>query len=155
MVKMKKWLDSVKNRLYEEDFFKDTLSILFFLSLSLYNACTGYFLMYEGNIIAKQSHTYALMQKIMSLDAWGMLFLASSVLILASAFMQENKGKYICMILGGLAGAILLFLYAAASAERAVTMMVPIRAGLSGCFNLFIAVLGGVELWEPKQKKQR
>lgn len=108
--------------------------------------------MVSGDKIVEKSRTYQLMDNLMTIDSWGFLFILSAVLILIASF-QESNAKFINMMFGGLIGAIVLFLYSSASAESAVTNLLPSRYALSGCFNLFVATMGGLELWKMKNKK--
>ncbi|MBC2077694.1 hypothetical protein HCA99_00540 [Listeria booriae] len=129
--------------------YKEILSILFLLYASLFNIITGFFLMISGDAIAERSDTYRLMQNLMNMDTWGLFFIVSGVLIFIADF-QETKAKFINMIIGGTIGAIVLFLYASASFEVSLSYMLPARYAMAGCFNLFIALLGGLELWKIK-----
>ncbi|MBC2148077.1 hypothetical protein [Listeria booriae] len=129
--------------------YKEILSILFLLYASLFNIITGFFLMISGDAIAERSDTYRLMQNLMNMDTWGLFFIVSGVLLFIADF-QETKAKFINMIIGGTIGAIVLFLYASASFEVSLSYMLPARYAMAGCFNLFIALLGGLELWKIK-----
>ncbi|EJQ3165337.1 hypothetical protein NZM88_002071 [Listeria monocytogenes] len=145
--KWRKFIDQMLETNYKEVF-----ALFFLLSVSFYNILTGFFLMVFGDKIVEKSRTYQIMDNLMTIDTWGFLFILSAVLILIAAF-QETNAKFINMIFGGLIGAIVLFLYSAASSESAVTNLLPSRYALSACFNLFVAVMGGLELWKTKRKK--
>ncbi|MBC1935167.1 hypothetical protein HCA69_02230 [Listeria grandensis] len=129
--------------------YKDILSILFLLYASLFNIITGFFLIVSGDAIAERSDTYRLMQNLMNMDTWGLFFIVSGVLLFIADF-QETKAKFINMVIGGTIGAVVLFLYASASFEVSLSYMLPARYAMAGCFNLFIALLGGLELWKIK-----
>ncbi|HHH5825563.1 TPA: hypothetical protein ACP2RJ_002103 [Listeria monocytogenes] len=148
---MKKRWEKLINQLFETSY-KEIFAVFFLLSVSFYNILTGYFLMVSGDKIVEKSMTYQLMDDLMTIDTWGFLFILSAALILIAAF-QESNAKFINMAFGGLIGAIVLFLYSAASAEDAVTNLLPSRYALSACFNLFVAAMGGLELWKTKRKK--
>ncbi len=107
--------------------------------------------MVSGDEIVEKSGTYQIMDGLMTIDTWGFLFILSAILILIAAF-QETNAKFINMIFGGFIGAIVLFLYSTASSENAVTNLLPSRYALSACFNLFVAAMGGLELWKTKNK---
>ncbi|MBC6308104.1 hypothetical protein HCJ66_00925 [Listeria sp. FSL L7-1582] len=132
--------------------YKEILAILFLLYTSLFNIITGFFLIISGDAITEKSRTYQLMEEIMGINAWGLLFIVSGVLLFI-ANIQETGTKFINFIVGGTVGAAILFLYASASFEVSHSMMLPARYAISGCFNLFIALLGGLEVWKQKQKK--
>ncbi|EAE0718345.1 hypothetical protein Q876_08850 [Listeria monocytogenes] len=146
---MKKAWVKIKLQLYEKPY-KEYLSILCLLQVSLFSMVTGGFLIVKGDEIIEQSKTYKLMANLMTMDTWGFLFVISSVLIFVAAF-QETKAKFINMLIGGLIGVFVLFLYASASAESQATQLWPIRYGLSACFNLFVSIAGGWELWRMKK----
>ncbi|HAM1727545.1 TPA: hypothetical protein H9452_002989 [Listeria monocytogenes] len=147
---MKKWLINLKNQLLNKSY-KDVFSILFSLQVSLFSFATGAFLIIRGDAVAEGSDTYKLMDDLMNMDTWGLFFVVSAVLILISTF-QESKAKYINMLIGGVIGVFILSLYASASAEGQSQWLLPVRYALSACFNLFIAGVGGVELWKLKNR---
>ncbi|HAA8900552.1 TPA: hypothetical protein UPI96_002082 [Listeria monocytogenes] len=145
---MRKWWENLKKQLLEKSY-KDVFSILFSLQVSLFSFATGSFLILKGDAVAEGSDTYKLMDGLMNMDTWGLFFIVSSVLILIS-ISQTSKAKYINMLIGGIIGVFILFLYASASAEGQSQWLLPVRYGLSACFNLFIAGVGGFELWKLK-----
>ncbi|MBC2038355.1 hypothetical protein [Listeria marthii] len=145
--KWRKFIDKMLETNYKEVF-----ALFFLLSVSFYNILTGFFLMTSGDKIVEKSRTYQLMDNLMTIDTWGLLFILSAVLILIASF-QESNARFINLILGGGIGAIVLFLYSAASSESAATNLLPSRYALSACFNLFVATMGGLELWKTKRKK--
>ncbi|EGY0035111.1 hypothetical protein JHL52_001587 [Listeria monocytogenes] len=132
--------------------YKEVFALYFLVSVSSYNILTGFFLMVSGDKIVEKSSTYQLMDNLMTIDTWGLLFILSAALILIASF-QESNARFINLIFGGTIGAIVLFLYSAASSESAVTNLLPSRYALSACFNLFVAVMGGLELWKTKRGK--
>ncbi|HHQ0523181.1 TPA: hypothetical protein ACSK56_002512, partial [Listeria innocua] len=97
---MKKAWVKIKLQLYDKPY-KEYLSILYLLQVSLFSMVTGGFLIVKGDEIIEQSKTYKLMANLMTMDTWGFLFVISSVLIFIAAF-QETKAKFINMLIGGL-----------------------------------------------------
>lgn len=56
--------------------------------------------MTSGDKIVEKSRTYQLMDNLMTIDTWGLLFILSAALILIASF-QESNARFINLILAG------------------------------------------------------
>lgn len=128
------------------------LANMMLLGNGLWMVLTGYYLIADG--ASSISPTYELMTGLMPLHAWGIVVAVAGFFLCAAAF-QVGKFRFISMITGGLTGALMVGLYAMASAEGAINYLVPLRYALTACFNLLIAVLGGIEIWRIKRIMSR
>lgn len=126
----------------------DFLAKMFLLFNALFIGVTGFYLILADNVEV-QSSTYRLMSGLLSLDAWGVVMLTSGALYTMSAF-QEGRLKYKSMLIAGLVGGIMFALYTMASMESSINIMVPIRYAVIATFNLIIAGVGGIALWNDK-----
>lgn len=124
------------------------LANMMLLSNGMFLIISGWYFIADG--YKSIAPTYLLMTGLMPLEAWGAIMTISG-LLLAAAGIQTGKTRFICMIVGGLLGALMMALYAMASAEGATTYLVPLRYALMACFNLLIAALGGVEIWRKRR----
>ena len=131
---------------YNEELF---LAHMFVLTIAIFNGMTAIFFITADPRIS--SPTYEKMQELMSLDAYGLIMLASSVFLILSIF-QIGKIKNLSMIAGGLLGTISIGLYASASTQGAVNMMLPSRYSLIACACLLLAIVGGFSLWQQTKK---
>lgn len=120
---------------------------MFLALLAVFNAMTGLFFVRVDNDI--DSPTYSKMAEVMSLDAYGLIMLLSAIFLIVSAF-QMGRLKYLSMLIGGMLGAFIIGLYAAASTLGAANLMLPMRYSLMACGCLIIAVVGGVGLWKKR-----
>lgn len=128
------------------------LANMMLLSNGIFLVFTGYFFIIDGKI--SLAPTYELMTNLMPLEAWGAVMMVAGLLLSAAAFQVGNT-RYLSMITGGLLGAAIVVLYAMASTQGAESYLVPVRYSLMACFNLLIAVLGGIEAWRIKKITSR
>lgn len=128
------------------------LANMMLLSNGLFLVISGYYFIADGYKSA--APTYELMIGLMPLEAWGVVMAIAGMFLCAAAF-QLGTMRYSSMIAGGVLGAIMVTLYAMASAEGATTYLVPVRYAVMACFNLLIAVLGGIEVWRIKKSMSR
>ena len=135
-------MKALKN--YNETLF---LANMFIALLAVFNAMTGLFFLRVDNDI--ESPTYGRMAEFMSLDAYGLIMLLSAAFLIVSAF-QMGRLKYLSMLVGGIAGAFVISLYAGASTIGAANIMLPMRYSLMACGYLIIAAVGGVGLWRSR-----
>lgn len=124
------------------------LANMMLLSNGSWLVLTGYFFVADG--YKSLAPTYALMTNLMPLEAWGVVMGVAGILLSAAAF-QIGTTRYLSMIAGGVIGAMMIALYAMASAEGALSYISALRYAVAACFNLLIAVLGGIEVWRIKQ----
>ncbi|GIN71118.1 hypothetical protein J14TS2_15930 [Bacillus sp. J14TS2] len=96
------------------------------------------------------SPTYGRMLELMSFDAYGLFMLVAATLLFVSSF-QTGKLRHLSMLVGGILGALILGLYASASTQGAVNLMIPLRYSLIACTNLIIAAVGGIGLWRSRR----
>lgn len=128
------------------------LANMMLLSNGLFLIVTGYFFIADAS--GSVAPTYDLMTNMMPLEAWGVTMTVGGVLLCAAAF-QVGSWRYWSMVVGGLLSAVIVMLYAMASAQGAMNYLVPSRYSLMACFNLLIAVLGGIEAWRIKRIMSR
>lgn len=133
-------------RHYDETKF---LASMYMLTISLFNLMTGVFFITTDPRIS--SPTYSKMQELMPLSAYGLIMLASGILLFVAIF-QHGRIKNILMIVGGLTGAFSIGLYASASSIGAVNIMLPSRYSLISMSCLLIAIAGGFSLWRMEKK---
>lgn len=126
----------------------DFLAKMFLLFNALFIGVTGFYLILADNVEV-QSSTYRLMSGLLSLDAWGVVMLTSGALYTMAAF-QEGRLKYKSMLIAGLVGGVMFALYTMASMEASINIMVPMRYAVIATFNLIIAGVGGIALWNDK-----
>lgn len=127
----------------------DLLAKMFLLFYALLHGVTGgYLLVVDG--VKFQSATYYGMASLFSLDVWGCVFIAVGVLFIAATF-HEGHYKHWLSLLAGTLGGVIFGLYAMASAELAVNVMVPARYAIIASFNVLIALVGGHEIWKRKR----
>src|SRR5699024_8063642 len=88
------------------------LANMYILTIALFNLMTGIFFVTTDPRIS--SPTYTKMQELMPLSVYGLMMLASAVILFICIF-QQGKTRNIFMVLGGLSGAISIGLYASAS----------------------------------------
>lgn len=130
---------------YTEELF---LSNMYIVLISVFNAMTGlYFVTAPKGV---DSPTYGRMVELMSLDAYGLIMLLSSAFLIVSAF-QVGKLKHLSMLVGGVIGTVIIGLYASASTQAAINIMLPMRYSLMACGCLIIGVVGGIGLWKSKR----
>lgn len=124
------------------------LANMMLLSSGMFLIISGWYFITDG--YKSISPTYLLMTGLMPLEAWGAVMMVAGLLLSAAGF-QTGKTRHISMVAGGIIGALMIMLYAMASAEGAINYLVPLRYALMACFNLLIAVLGGVEIWRIRR----
>jgi hypothetical protein len=127
----------------------DVLAKMFLLFMALYINVTGLYIVLTDDI-KRESTTYTAMSTLASLNTWGIVFLIVGFLYFFMAF-HEGRVKHLLMIVTGTIGAIIFGLYAMASIEVSGNLMVGARYAIVASFNLFIAVLGGNQLWTLKR----
>lgn len=126
----------------------DLLAKMLLLFNALLHGVTGGFLLLVSDV-KYQSDTYYAMSLLFSLDAWGCVFIVVGVLFIAATF-HEGHYKHWLSILAGALGGVIFGLYAMASAELAVNVMVPARYAIIASFNVLIALVGGHEIWKRR-----
>lgn len=136
------FLKSIK----DEDNF---LSMMFILIVALFNAMTGLFFLRIDYPV--DSPTYGRMAEVLDLNIYGLLLIISAAFFIVSIF-QNNKARFISMLVGGFLGGLLVSFYTSASTLGATNMMLPIRYGLIACGCFIIAAVGGVRLWKTRKK---
>lgn len=127
----------------------DLLAKMFLLFNALLHGVTGAYLLLTEDV-EYQSDMYYAMSSLVSLNAWGFVFIVVGVLFIAATF-QEGSAKYRLTLLAGTLGGIIFGLYTMAAAELAVNIMVSTRYAIIASFNVFIAVLGGYAIWKRKR----
>lgn len=127
----------------------DLLAKMFLLFNALLHGITGGYLL-VANGIELQADTYLGMASLFSLDVWGCVFIAVGVLFIAATF-HEGHYKHWLSIIAGVLGGVIFGLYAMASAQLAVNIMLPARYAIIASFNVLIAVVGGFEIWKRKR----
>jgi hypothetical protein len=127
----------------------DVLAKMFLLFMALFHTVTGLYIVLTDNI-KRESTTYTAMSTLVSLNAWGIVFLIVGVLYFFAAF-HEGKLKYLLMIVTGFMGAVIFALYAMASIEVSGNLMVGARYAIIASFDLIIAIVGGYGLWNLKR----
>lgn len=116
---------------------------------ALYLVITGgYLLTLDGTTYS--TPTYELMSGVLSLGAFGVMFIVAGLLI-AHAAIQEGTRRSRSLLIGGLLGGLLLGLYTMASAEGSLNDMLPLRYAVVTGFNVIIAIVGGIGLWINKR----
>src|SRR5690625_6275715 len=128
------------------------LSSMYIITMGLFNAMTGVFFITADPRIS--SPTYSKMQELMPLTAYGLTMFTSAVFLFISIF-QDGKAKSIFMIVGGLAGAFSIGLYASASSLGAVNLMLPSRYSLISLSCLLLSIAGGYALWRARKNGDR
>lgn len=116
---------------------------------ALYLVITGGYLLTLDSI-AYTTPTYELMSNVLSMGAFGVLFIIAGFLI-GHAALQEGARRSWSLLVGGLLGAILLGLYTMATLEGSLNDMLPLRYAVVTGFNAIIAGVGGVGLWINKR----
>lgn len=112
---------------------------------ALYLVITGgYFLTLDN--ITYTSPTYDLMSGVLSMGAFGILFLVAGFLI-GHAALQEGTRRSWSLLIGGILGALMLGLYTMATFEGSANDMLPLRYAVVTGFNVIIAGVGGIGLW--------
>lgn len=127
----------------------DILAKMFLLFMSLYINVTGLYIVLTDNI-KRESETYTTMSQLLSLNTWGIVFLIIGFLYIFSAF-HEGAIKFRLMVVAGTLGAIMFSLYAMASYEVSVNIVVAARYTVVASFNAIIATIGGVALWNLRR----
>ena len=127
----------------------DILAKMFLLFMAMFHTATGLYIVLTEDI-KRESTTYTAMSTLVSLNAWGIVFLIVGVLYFFMAF-HEGLIKYLLMVITGLIGAVIFGLYAMASIEVTTVIVVGGRYAIVASFNLIIAVLGGFQLWMLKK----
>src|SRR5699024_3776259 len=122
---------------------------MYMLTISIFNLMTGVFFITTDPRIS--SPTYSKMQELMPLSAYGLIMLASGILLFV-AILQHGRLKNILMIVGGLTGSFSIGLYSSASSIGAVCFMLPSRCALSSMSCLLIAIARGFSLWRMENK---
>lgn len=117
---------------------------------ALYLVITGGYLLTLDSI-AYSAPTYDLMSGILSLGAFGVLFIVAGLLI-GLAALQEGARRSWSLLIGGLLGALMLGLYTMASFEGSLNDMLPLRYAVVTGFNVIIAGVGGIGLWINKRR---
>lgn len=118
---------------------------MFLICEGLYVGVTG-MLLFEVDMTQNIGGLYAALASLISLDAWGIVFIVSGLLLIVSAF-QKGKLKHLSMLIGGFLGGILLILYGVAGLDYSVHLAIGMRYAVVGIFMLIIAGIGGRELW--------
>lgn len=116
---------------------------------ALYLGITGGYLMTLDSI-AYSTETYDLMSHLLSLDAFGIIFIIAAVLLVHAA-LQEGLRRSWSLLIGGLIGGTLLGLYTMASYEGSLNEMLPLRYAVVAGFNFILAGVGGIGLWINKR----
>lgn len=136
-------------RQYDETKF---LASMYVLTIAIFNFMSGLFFITADPRIA--SPTYDKMSELMPLSVYGLLMLASAVLLFTAIF-TVGRLRSIFMLLGGLAGAFSTGLYASASSLGAVNLMLPSRYSLISLSCLLISIAGGYALWRARKNGDR
>lgn len=127
----------------------DYIARVSLICTALYLGITGGYLLTLDSI-EYSAPTYVLMSNVLSLGAYGVLFLVAAFL-LGHAALQEGKRRSWSLLLGGLLGGLLLGLYTMASYEGSLNDMLPLRYAVVTVFNLILAGVGGFGLWINKR----
>ena len=128
---------------------QDIIARVSLICNALYLVITGgYLLTLEGS--AYSTPTYELMSGVLSLGAFGVMFIVAGLLIVHAA-IQEGTRRSRSLLIGGLLGGLLLGLYTMASAEGSLNDMLPLRYAVVTGFNVIIAIVGGIGLWINKR----
>ncbi len=127
----------------------DLLAKMFLLFNALLHGITGGYLVVVDDV-ELQADTYIGMASLFSLDVWGCVFIVVGVLFIAATF-HEGHYKHWLSIIAGVLGGVIFGLYAMASAQLAVNIMLPARYAIIASFNVLIAVVGGFEIWKRRR----
>lgn len=117
---------------------------------ALYLVITGGFLLTLDSI-AYSTPTYDLMSGVLSLGAFGILFVVAGLLI-GHAALQEGTRRSWSLLIGGLLGALVLGVYTMAAFEGSTNDMLPLRYAVTTGFNVILAGVGGIGLWNNKRR---
>lgn len=92
---------------------------------------------------------YDFMSNIADIQSLGLTLFISSILIFVSAFLK-GRIAYIFLLLGGLNGAFIHYIYALASIEGANLFTTYYSALVLAASQLILALVGGIMLWKKK-----
>ncbi|MBC1491958.1 hypothetical protein HB884_07780 [Listeria booriae] len=122
------------------------------LVMLLYNLLTGLFFILSGNQIIEHSLLYQRMGNLLTMDAWGLLFLSSSLFLLVG-IIAKTKKAYIYLLLGGTVGASVMLLYAIARIDTSDYSLFASRYVMLGILQVGVAIYGGYSAWIHKKKQ--
>ncbi|MBC1499416.1 hypothetical protein HB943_02295 [Listeria weihenstephanensis] len=122
------------------------------LVMLLYNLLTGLFFILSGNQIIEHSLLYQRMGNLLTMDAWGLLFLSSSLFLLAGIIVKSKKA-YVFLLFGGTIGASVMLLYAIARIDTSDYSLFASRYAMLGILQVGIAFYGGYSAWYHKKKR--
>lgn len=132
------------------DYYLDALALCFSGLLGI----TGVFFIIFSEDMVKKSPVYITINETVPLGftAFGLAFLLAAVALFV-ALLIDNNTQYIFFVFGGLLGALLMTVYAAASFDSSTQQVLPWRyLYFSGYF--ISLVLMGVLAWKAKRKQK-
>lgn len=147
---MPKTLEEVMETKRVRDSILDTLSII----VMYYTVMTGvsFILLNEHDIT--QQLTYERMTELISINIWGVIFLANAALHLIAVIVEYRRLQYIFFVVAGISGIVLYFLYTLASFDTAVYKINAFRYLLFVGINLTIALKGAIAWKQEKNLSQ-
>lgn len=129
------------------------LAKAFLVFMALFALKTGGFILTIG-IRDMQADIYDTLAGVISLDIYGLIFVAIGLAYLHAATLPLGDRRSYALVFAGLAGGLLYALFAMAALDVALSFYSPLRYALTAGIHFIASVIGGWSLWTQRRAEK-